>query len=142
MSKHGLSADDREFRRAFEACQLAPERFDHRAHIRLAYCYLAECDVETATARVRSALQAFLRHNGVPATKYHETMTRAWILAVRHFMELTPESPSADGFIEANPRMLDSKIMMTHYSAALVFSDVARAQFVEPDLDQIPRYEP
>ena len=90
---------------------------------------------------MRSALQAFLRHNGISASKYHETMTRAWILAVRHFMEASPASPSADAFIEANPAMLDSKIMMTHYSAGLLFSEEARARFVEPDLDQIPRYE-
>lgn len=29
--------------------------------------------------------------------------------------------------------------MMTHYSAGLLFSDEARAAFVEPDLDPIPR---
>jgi hypothetical protein len=31
--------------------------------------------------------------------------------------------------------------MLTHYSAQLLFSDGARARFVEPDLDQIPRHE-
>jgi hypothetical protein len=50
-------------------------------------------------------------------SKYHETITRAWILAVRRFMELTPAADSADTFIDANPRLLDSKIMFTHYSA-------------------------
>jgi hypothetical protein len=38
--------------------------------------------------------------------------------------------------------MLDTKLMMAHYSAELLFSDEARARFVEPDLDQIPRHEP
>jgi hypothetical protein len=67
-------------------------------------------------------------------------MTRAWVMAVRHFMEQTPSSDSADAFIEANPRMLDSKIMLTHYSAEVLFSDEARAKFVEPDLRPIPKY--
>lgn len=44
----------------------------------------------------------------------------------------TPASASADIFIDRNPIMLDSKIMMTHYSAELVFSDEARARFVIP----------
>ena len=36
--------------------------------------------------------------------------------------------------------MLDSKIMMTHYSAEVLFSDEARAKFVDPNLHPIPRY--
>lgn len=120
---------------------MAPDQFDHRAHIRWAYAYLAQLDIEAALARMRSALHAFLRHNGISASKYHETMTRAWILAVRHFMEKSSACPSADAFIEANPAMLDSRIMTTHYSTGLLFSEEARARFVEPDLDQIPRYD-
>ena len=34
--------------------------------------------------------------------------------------------------------MLDSKIMMTHYFAALLFSDEARTNFVAPNLSLIP----
>jgi hypothetical protein len=52
----------------------------------------------------------------------------------------TLSSESSDVFIEKNPRMLDSKIMMTHYSAEVLFSDEARAKFVEPNLDPIPEY--
>jgi hypothetical protein len=56
-------------------------------------------------------------------------------------MEKTPSAESADDFIEKNPRMLDSKIMLTHYSAEVLFSDEARAKFVEPNLEPIPRYD-
>jgi hypothetical protein len=38
--------------------------------------------------------------------------------------------------------LLDTRIMLTHYSAELLFSDAARADFVEPNLDPIPRHEP
>jgi hypothetical protein len=79
------------------------------------------------------------RH-GVDVSKYHETVTRAWIMAVRHFMEISPDSDSSETFIENNPKMLDSRIMMTHYSAEVLFSDEARAKFVEPNLSPIPRY--
>ena len=83
---------------------------------------------------------SFLEYHGVDVSKYHETITRAWIMAVRHFMENTPNSESSDTFIEKNPRMLDSKIMMVHYSGEVLFSDEARAKFVEPNLDPIPEY--
>jgi hypothetical protein len=142
MKKHELSSDDRRFRREFEACEFEPEGFDHRAHVRLAYTYLAENDAETAVALMRAALLAFLQCHDVDVSKYHETITRAWILAVRHFMEISSASSSADVFIENNPTLLDTKIMLTHYSAELLFSEEARARFVEPNLDQIPRHEP
>ncbi len=140
MSKHGLSDSDREFRAAFEAGAFAPADFSHRAHVRLAYVYLADWSVDIALERMRAALIAFLSHHDIPASKYHETLTRAWILAVDHFMHRSPEASSADDFIARNPLLLDTKIMLTHYSAELLFSDAARAAFVEPDLDPIPRH--
>ena len=142
MAKHSLSAEDRRFRDDFEACLVPAAEFGHRAHVRLAYTYLAENDADTALAAMRAALLAFLRHNGVDPSKYHETMTRAWILAVRHFMELSAGSTSADAFIENNAALLDPKIMLTHYSAGLLFSPEARSRFLEPDLGPIPRHEP
>ena len=79
--------------------------------------------------------------HGIPASKYHATITKAWILAVRHFMALTPDVESADVFINANAQLLDSNIMLSHYSASLIFSPEARAEFMEPDQSPIPRYE-
>ena len=89
---------------------------------------------------MRAALLMFLSHHNIPASKYHETLTRSWLLAVNHFMHRTPEASSADDFIARNAILLDSKIMLTHYSAGRLFSDEARADFVEPDLDPIPRH--
>lgn len=137
---HLLSAEDREFRVAFESCEFPPAEFNHRAHLRLAYVYLTEHDTESAYALMRESLHRFLEYHGVDLSKYHDTITRAWILAVRHFMEATSNFDSADSFIDQNPQMLDAKIMMTHYSAEVLFSDEARAKFVEPDLDPIPTY--
>ena len=139
---HTASTDDLRFRRAFEEGGVTPAQFDHRSHVRLAYVYLTEGGVEPAAAAIRRALLAFLDRHGIDAAKYHETLTRSWILAVRHFMERTAPVPSADAFIAANPELLDSKIMLSHYSAALLFSPEARAQFVEPDLQSIPRHGP
>jgi hypothetical protein len=140
MLKHELSEEDLDFRAAFEAGAYAPADFSHRAHVRLAYVYLADCDVDLALERMRAALLMFLSHHNIPASKYHETLTRSWLLAVNHFMHRTPEASSADDFIASNRVLLDSKIMLTHYSAGRLFSDEARADFVEPDLDPIPRH--
>jgi hypothetical protein len=141
MMEHALSSDDQRFREDFEACRIAPGELNHRAHVRLAYVYLVGNGPETAFSLMREALLSFLRHNGIAISKYHETLTRAWILAVRHFMESSPPASSADAFIEANPSLLDSRIMMTHYSAELLFSEEARGRYVEADIDPIPHHE-
>jgi hypothetical protein len=138
MTSHQLTQEDINFRSAFEACTFAPSEFNHEAHVRLAYIYLATADVEIAVRRMREALLNFLAHNGVPSTKYHATITRAWVLAVRHFMNHSTSTSAAD-FIEKNDELLDSKIMLTHYSASVLFSPDARVSFVEPDLDPIPQ---
>jgi len=139
--KKVISIADRKFKADVEACVFPAPDFDHRAHLQLAYTYLAEYTPEQAIGRMRETLIGLLKHAGVePSEKYHETLTEAWILAVHHFMQNTPSSNSADHFIDQNPLMLDSKIMMTHYSAEVLFSDQARRTFVEPNLDPIPRY--
>jgi hypothetical protein len=138
---HTLSSDDRRFCAEFAACRMDPSAFGHRAHIRLAYIYLAEHDADTALTLMRSALLAFIEHHKIPVAKYHETLTQAWILAVRHFMAISPDSESSASFIAGNPRLLDSKIMLTHYSTEVLFSPEARARFVEPNLELIPRHD-
>ena len=138
--KHEVSKSDMEFLAAFEAGAYAPADFNHRAHVRLAYIYLATNDVERATTLMRGALMNYLRHHGITPTKYHETLTQAWILAVFHFMHRTTSAASADDFIQRTPILLDSRIMMTHYSVERLFSQHARHGFVEPDLDPIPRH--
>jgi hypothetical protein len=132
------SPADRAFIRAFEAGAVDPAAFDHRAHVRLAYGYLAVHGTERAVDAMRDGLRRFLAHHDLPASKYHETLTRAWVMAVRHFMERSPGSSSADAFIDANPELLDPAIMLTHYSAGRLFSDEARARYVEPDIQAIP----
>lgn len=136
--RHQASEADREFLRAFEARRVEPAMFDHPAHVRLAYCYLCSHPPELAAERMRDALRAFLHHLGAGEGKFHETITRAWILAVAHFMEKPPPHQSAADFMAANPELLDSKIMLTHYSAELLFSAAARATFVPPDIQAIP----
>ena len=108
--------------------------------MRLAYVYLATNDVERATTLMRGAIVNFLRHHGIAPTKYHETLTHAWILAVFHFMHRTDVRAVGRRFHRRTPLLLDSRIMLTHYSADRLFSPQARAAFVEPDLDPIPRH--
>jgi hypothetical protein len=53
-------------------------------------------------------------------------------------MSESPPCDSAGEFIAANPRLLDSRIMLKHYSAEVLFSPAARESFVRPDIRSIP----
>lgn len=134
------SRDDQIFRRNFEAGLVPKEDFTHRAHLRLAYTLLCDHDVPTSTEKMRTALANFLKINGVPAEKYHETLTSSWVQAVRHFMHRAGATRSFDAFLDADDRLLQSDIMLSHYTKATLFSDAARADFVTPDLSPIPQY--
>ena len=79
---HRASDEDDRFRKAFESQQIEPAAFDHGAHVRLAYVYLCEDSVDGAVLRMKAALLAFLAHLGADPSKYHETITRAWVMAV------------------------------------------------------------
>ena len=133
-----LDDSDRRFLEAFERCELAPDRFHHRDHLRLAYIYLTLGDVDTALQTMRSALQRFLVHVGAPPSKYHETITRAWLLAVRHFMHVAGPTKNFEQFAASTPRLFEHGIMETHYTRELLRSEEARRRFVEPDLKPIP----
>ncbi|MDB5969689.1 MAG: hypothetical protein JWQ90_2139 [Hydrocarboniphaga sp.] len=135
--KYRVSPEDDRFRRAFEALQIDAGEFDHAAHVRLAYAYLCEDSVEGAVGRMKGALLAFLAHLGVGESKYHETITRAWVLAVDHFMNRSAACSSYAELVRISPQLLDSRIMLTHYSADVLFSPAARKAFVEPNIQSI-----
>jgi hypothetical protein len=136
--KHYASTEDQAFLRAFESLAVAPEEFDHSAHVRLAYVYLCEHSIDAAADKMKQPLLAFLSHLDVDESKYHETVTRAWTMAASYFMNQSKDCNSAAVLISGNPQLLDTKIMLTHYSAQILFSSEARQSFVAPDIPSIP----
>ena len=137
-SIHQCSERDSAFVCDFEACSVPPDQFDHRAHLRLAYVYLCRDTVPEAAVRMSASLRRYLAHLQADPAKFHQTMTDAWVRAVRHFMDTAPACADFAAFIEASPALLDTRIMLTHYSAQTLFSDQARQAFVAPDLQSIP----
>ena len=140
--KYEITEEDLAFKKDVESFSFPIPDFDHRAHLRLAYVYLVETNsLSESVNLVRKALIGLLKHAGVdPSAKYHETLTEAWLLAVHHFMHHTSQSVSADDFINQNPNLLNSRIMLNHYSESVLFSEPAKAAFVEPDIEPIPRH--
>ncbi len=138
-----ISNSDMKFMSEAESCSFPVDAFDHRAHLRLAYIYLVrDGNTRAATQAMRKTLIQLLESIGVdPSAKFHETMTEAWIKAVYHFMNNTERALCANEFIDQHPQMLDSSIMLSHYSAEVLFSNDARKSFIEPDLEAIPKHD-
>ena len=134
----GLSVSDLAFVQRFENGGVAPDAFDHRAHLRLAYAYLCRHAPHEAHRRMRDAILALLDRNNIGRAKYHETLTVAWVWAVHYFMRKAGAVASFDAFVRADDRLLDNSIMLTHYTRDHLFSDRARAHYLPPDLDPIP----
>lgn len=69
--------------------------------------------------------------------KYHETMTVGWARLVgSRALESPPLAFPA--FLAAHPELLRRDLLSVHYSHELLFSERARAAFVEPDLTPLP----
>ena len=136
---HSLSELDLRFAAKFEACDIDAAEFGHREHLRIAYIYLAQHPFADAFSNMERGLRNLLAHLGAPPSKYHTTITAAWLLAVRHFMNAGGPTADFQQFLDAGgARLLDQTIMSTHYSPEVLSSAEARSAFVPPDRQAFP----
>ena len=134
-----LPESDLRFLADFEDCRMTAAEFGHREHVRVAYIYLSLHPFEIARTRIENGLRQLLAHFGAPPAKYHETLTRAWLLAVQHFLQASGPTTGSAQFLHQNAALLAKEIMETHYTKDRLGSEEARRHFVEPDLQPIPR---
>jgi hypothetical protein len=133
-----ITTADSDFSRQFDAGEVPPKDFNHRAHLRLAYIHLASHGPALAVRTFSNSLLNLLRRNDIDPAKFHETLTQSWLLAVWHFMQRAGDTASSEDFLRRSSALHDPKVMLTHYSRELLFSDDARVRFVAPDLEPIP----
>lgn len=123
--------DDRAFVAAFEDCSLPPAEFPHRAHVRLAWLYLREEPLLPVLGRYTAGIKRYATNLGA-ATKYHETITWAFLFLIHERMQRS-SAPTFEAFAGENEDLFES-ILGRYYRAETLASDVARAAFVMPDL--------
>ena len=122
---------------SFENATISREAWGHAEHMIVALHYLRLHDQETATAKMRQGIMNLLTNGfGVDLTKempYHETLTIFWMSAVEEFMSARPDISTIEIANELVAQ-LDKNHPLKFYSRELLFSDRARAVFVEADL--------
>lgn len=124
--------------RRFEDCTLPREEWTHRAHLSVAVWYLSQLPKEVATQRIRTGIQRYNASLG-NTTGYHETITLSWIALVTAFLRKeSPEKSLSELATEAAAGFGASDYLLRHFSKERLFSQSARREWVEPDLDPLP----
>ena len=133
-----LTADEEAFVQAFRTGTLANDAFHHRDHVRMAWLYVRTHGPAHAVTRFIDDLRAFAAAKGVPRL-YHATITTAYLTLVAERMAAGPEGPW-EAFAAAHGDLLQWKpsVLDGYYSADRLWSDLARRQFLMPDLAPLP----
>lgn len=122
--------------RSFEEAAVVRDVWKHAEHLTVALYYLTHHDLETATAKMRTGIFNLLRAFSVDLKKempYHETLTIFWMRTIADFNA----SKNGASLLEKTNEVVekfDKDYPLRFYSREYLFSDVARAEFVEGDL--------
>jgi hypothetical protein len=110
--------------------------FGHREHLELVWSYLGRYSIHAAGEAVAGAIRHVARRHGAP-DKYHDTMTQAWVRLVA-FHRAGSQALTFDEFLAENPGLLDRSLLERHYTRDLLFSQSARATWIEPNIRDLP----
>ncbi len=128
--------------------------FRHRQHIHLAYLAVRRHGTAEAAVRIGSWIRQLAAYERAPQ-KYNETVSRAWTEIVGHHVaadragrdSAAGASVSAgagaagadfEDFAARHPGLLDKRLLIQHYSPAVLASAPARTGWVEPDRIPFP----
>ena len=124
---------DVELTRALERGEIANEGFHHLSHLHVAWVYLSESEsADEAATKMRRTLQKFAASVG-QAEKYHETITVFWVLLLHRLRSRCMDEP-LENVVQEYPELLEKNFPLQYYSRETLFSDRARAIWIEPDL--------
>jgi len=113
--------------------------FGHRDHVHLAFLAVRRYGTTEAAERIGGWLRHLTAYAGAPQ-KYNATVTWAWTEIVGHHLADGEDSRAGDfdAFVAGHPRLLDKRLLIRHYSPAVLASARARSSWVEPDLVPFP----
>ena len=133
---------DEEFARAFERGEITPAAFDHRAHVRVAWVYVREGpSLEAATDRMRAAIRRFAAAANA-SQKYHETITVLWMVLLADASHAVAAPCELEAVLAQRADLADKNLPLKYYSRERLFTDEARARWVDPDLAPLPGSPP
>src|SRR5258708_37328574 len=120
---------DAELIAAIEDGSLAESEFRHVNHVRAAYTYLRAASFPEAIGRMSHALRLYAAARG-KAQLYHETITVAFLALINERIARSGDGGGWTGFAEANPDLLDKRLLSHYYRRDTLQSPLARHRFV------------
>jgi hypothetical protein len=136
MSKYRSEKEILDLVRAFEAGTISRADWRHAEHLTVAMYYLLDMPLTDAVGKMRRNLVNHLRMAGVDLEKempYHETLTVFWMRAVNDFLASANRASMLDKANELVGKF-DKDYPLRFYTREYLFSDEARAGFVEGDI--------
>jgi hypothetical protein len=115
----------------FENADIDPERFDHEAHVYIAWLYVQNYELPEAIAKFDSGLKRLVAKLGADG-KYHATLTWFFLLLIADRAE---DDQSWLDFRQSNTDLIanSKELLSRYYSDGYLFSERARGRFVLPD---------
>jgi len=138
---------DEEFLKSFEDLSLPFDQWTHRAHVKVAYCYLRHYSFDKALQKMRAGIKAYNARHGVPdnpTSGYNETTTHAFlhlIAATIWAYGVVFPTDNADSFCDTHPQLMTRHALRLFYSPQRRMHPLAKTQFVEPDLAPLPQLD-
>lgn len=127
-SETGLS----ELARRFAAHTLDAASFGHREHVYVAYDLLHHYDFMQASVLYVDGIRTLAANVGAD-DKFNLTITLAWLSVIAERIASTGPG-SCDEFLELNADLLSKDALGKYYSSERLNSDMARRQYLLPDL--------
>ena len=122
--------------RGFETGTISRADWRHAEHLTVALYYISQHEYETALVKMRGGIFNLLKAFEVDLTKempYHETLTVFWLRRVEGFAK----SRRGESLVKIRNELVgkfDKDYPLKFYSREFLFSDEARAKYVEGDL--------
>lgn len=139
MMKYKSEKEIADVVRTFEDATVSRDAWKHAGHLTVALHYLTRHDIETATEKMRGGIFKLLGVFGVDLTKempYHETLTVFWMRTIAEFNASKNGTSLLDKANELVEKY-DKNYPLRFYSREYLFSDKARAEFVEADIQPL-----
>jgi hypothetical protein len=141
--KHKTKDEILDVVRKFENGTISRDEWKHREHLIVAFYYIRNSKSLTeATDKMRAGLFNLLISFGVDLEKempYHETLTRFWIKSVDDFLKTQNGYSIVETANLLVENLGDKDLPLKYYSRELLFSDMARKHFVEPDIEEFSK---
>lgn len=121
---------------AFEACTFHPSEFRHYQHLTVALWYVWHLTPEEATLRMTTGIRRLAETYG--RMGYHETITLFWLRMVSNFAAGYRKRSLAETANSLIENYNDKNLIGEFYSAELLATAKAKAEWAEPDLKPLP----